>query len=287
MYYEDKHSKFVKEEDVGKIKTKDGLDLYWRKWIPNEWKATLMLVHGIMDHTDIYDYLAEIFAENGFATYGFDMRGFGRSDGQRGYVETYVDWINDINFFFTKKVQPESKDKPIFILSFSMGSAIGMNYVRSYPEGLKGAIFTETGNRFSKGIQFSTTLSSYMKDSLKKSSVKMFTLPSFLRDTNDITEKVFKSPYTLKEVTASLGTEISKALRIIQRRLNRIKIPVLIQYGSNDGVFEGQDELFMEFGSEDKTIKEYKGLGHDIFKEDEMYRKVPIADLIDWVNNHI
>lgn len=287
MYYEDKNNEFIEKEDAGKIKTKDGFDLYWRKWIPKEWKASMLLVHGIMDHTDIYDYIAEIFAENGFASFGFDMRGFGRSDGQRGYVDSYVDWINDIRLIFSEIVQPESKDIPIFLLSFSMGSAIGMNYVRSYPEGLRGAIFTETGNRFSRSIEIPTTLSSYMKNSFKRSSVKMFALPSFLRDTNDITEKVYKSPYTLKEVTASLGTELSKALRVVQRRLNRIKLPIFLQYGSNDSVFEGQKELFMEFGSEDKTIKEYKGLGHDIFKEDEMYRKVPIEDLLNWINEHI
>ncbi len=269
-----------------KFQTNDEINLYWGKWFPeSNRKATILLIHGLMDHIDIYDYIAIELAKHNIATYAFDMRGFGRSEGERGYIESYVHWLDDVKLFFDTIVFKECENTPIYLLTFSMGSVIGINYARSYPEKLFGAIFTEVGSRFKPIIQTSMSFTTLAHN--PKSSVKTIMLPAFLTDGNDITNRVYQSPYTIRTITASFGAELEKALRMGVRRLPKITMPVFFQYGTEDSIFEGQDEFFDNIGSNDKTIKAYQGLRHDIYKEDKEYRDKVIEDLIDWLEKHI
>ncbi len=53
---------------------------------------------------------------------------------------------------------------------------------------------------------------------IPKSSVKTIMLPSFLTDGNEITNRVYQSPYTVRTITASFGAELENALRMGVRR---------------------------------------------------------------------
>ncbi|CAK9086943.1 Monoglyceride lipase (MGL) (Monoacylglycerol lipase) (MAGL) [Durusdinium trenchii] len=73
--------------------------LYTRSWEPQDkskvW-ATMMIVHGTVDHSGVYAELGAALAQHGVAVFASDMRGWGRSDGERLYVDSIDSFAGDI-----------------------------------------------------------------------------------------------------------------------------------------------------------------------------------------------
>ena len=81
----------------GQFKGVGGPNLYYQYWLPiDEPKAVLLLVHGLADHSGRYSNLVNYFVPRGYAIYGFDQRGHGRSPGLRGYIEDFSCFVNDL-----------------------------------------------------------------------------------------------------------------------------------------------------------------------------------------------
>ncbi|SDS42717.1 Serine aminopeptidase, S33 [Paenibacillaceae bacterium GAS479] len=69
----------------------DGVHIYGRRWLPGQQsiKAAVGIVHGLGEHSGAYDHVAEWFTERGYAVFGFDQRGHGRTEGSRGDCPDY------------------------------------------------------------------------------------------------------------------------------------------------------------------------------------------------------
>src|ERR1700735_4024101 len=61
----------------------------WRGWSPaddQELQGVVTIAHGYGEHIGRYEHVAERLNEAGFAVYGLDHHGHGRSAGKRGRV---------------------------------------------------------------------------------------------------------------------------------------------------------------------------------------------------------
>ena len=66
---------------------RDGLGLYEQCWLPDaEPSAAVVVVHGINEHSGRYARLAGDLTRHGYAVYAMDLRGHGRSEGDRAMV---------------------------------------------------------------------------------------------------------------------------------------------------------------------------------------------------------
>src|SRR5688572_11299688 len=77
--------------------SRDGLDLYGEFFAAANPRGVSLIVHGYGEHGGRYRELANILALEGMATLSFDLRGHGRADGQRGYVERFTDYLDDVD----------------------------------------------------------------------------------------------------------------------------------------------------------------------------------------------
>src|SRR6266404_5679829 len=74
-----------------------GLNIFVRSWRPNEpARAIVIICHGFNAHSGQYQSVGEQFAAAGLAVYALDLRGRGRSDGERLYVEKFADYVSDV-----------------------------------------------------------------------------------------------------------------------------------------------------------------------------------------------
>ena len=88
-------------------------------------------------------------------------------------------------------------------------------------------------------------------------------------------------------ITACLVTELFAAMNRVVANAASIRLPLLIMHGSDDSVtaVRGSKLLHESINSEDKQIKIYEGLYHEILNEPE--RKTVMADILDWLNPRI
>jgi alpha-beta hydrolase superfamily lysophospholipase len=79
----------------GRLASADGTHLFWRAWEVDAPKATFAVVHGLGEHSGRYARFARAMAGRGFSTFAADLRGMGKSEGARGHLERWRDWVQD------------------------------------------------------------------------------------------------------------------------------------------------------------------------------------------------
>ena len=75
---------------------KGGLNINYKAWSPTGVpRAIVLIVHGVNSHSGYYGWVASQLASDGLAVYAVDLRGRGKSDGERFYVESFADYASD------------------------------------------------------------------------------------------------------------------------------------------------------------------------------------------------
>ncbi|WP_224367617.1 alpha/beta hydrolase [Hyalangium versicolor] len=121
-----------------------GVRLFAQHWRPEgPSRAVLAIVHGLGEHSDRYQKLVEHLVSRGHTVHGFDLRGHGRSPGQRGHVDTWADFREDLRAFLGHVARHEPGRTP-FLLGHSLGTLIVLDYALRHPEGLRGVILSGT-----------------------------------------------------------------------------------------------------------------------------------------------
>jgi len=135
------------EHTEGRFKGHKTLNLYYQCWQPDgELKAILLVVHGLAEHSGRYANLVNYFLPKGYAIWALDHRGHGKSEGLRGYVERFSDYLDDLKTFFDV-VRSEHGDTKIFLVGHSMGAIIATAYTVavSHQQELAGLIVSGVG----------------------------------------------------------------------------------------------------------------------------------------------
>jgi alpha-beta hydrolase superfamily lysophospholipase len=125
--------------DEGRAATKDGLGLYWQRWLPETPRAVLLLIHGLGEHSGRYAHVASWFAERGDACWAIDYRGHGRSDGVRVDVERFDEFVDDVALL-RGLARERFPGLPHFLVGHSQGGLVALRSLLAEPEGLAGAI---------------------------------------------------------------------------------------------------------------------------------------------------
>ena len=76
-------------------------------------RAMVMIVHGITEHTGRYENVVRPLVAAGMGVCGFDLRGHGRSAGERGHLEWWRDLVVDVDLFL-RLIHGDFPAVPIF-----------------------------------------------------------------------------------------------------------------------------------------------------------------------------
>jgi alpha-beta hydrolase superfamily lysophospholipase len=126
-------------------KTRDGLDICGQGWEPEGGiKAVICLVHGIGEHVTRYAHVAQALTQAGYAVFGFDLRGHGRSGGPRGHTPSIEAFRQDIDLLF-ENAQKRYPGLPRFLYGHSLGGILVLNYTLVRKPNVKGVIATSPG----------------------------------------------------------------------------------------------------------------------------------------------
>lgn len=275
--------------ETGKLKALDGMSLYWKAWLPDgKPKAALQVIHGYAEHIDRYAFVVNELVPAGYALFGTDHRGHGRSDGRRAFVNSFQEFIDDQRQFRDEVILKFMPDAPYFVLGHSMGSLIAMNFAEQFSEGLRGLILSGTGSapgpEIGKPILVATKILSRI---LPKIHVKSPLPPEFISRDESVVKAYVADPLVFDVITPRLAEQMNTYTAIGARHADKIRVPVLIQFGSIDTSFSGQKELFDAVGSGDKTFKRYEGLKHEVYNELPSDRAKVLTDLHSWLDAHV
>jgi len=273
----------------GSFKAQDGTSIFWKSWLPDDPpKALLHIIHGYAEHIDRYTNVINELVPAGYAVFGNDHRGHGRSEGKRGHVMSFQEFIDDEKQFRREVIKAHCPGIPYFVLGHSMGSLIAMNFIEQNAEDIKGLILSGTGSQPGTDIpKILVKLTKILSGILPSIHVKSPLPPEFISRDNDVVQAYIDDPLVYNVITPRLAYEMNRFVVIGAQNSVKIKIPVLIQLGSKDTAFSGQKELFEMIGAKDKTFKLYEGLKHEVYNELPEDRGKVLAELKSWLDAHV
>ncbi len=104
----------------------ENAEIFYQTWTISDPRGTLILTHGLAEHSECYHALAKRLNQEKWNVWAWDLRGHGRSEGKRGCVGQFSDFMKDlgrfVEFYRTQKDLPITKKQVLF--GHSLGGQI-------------------------------------------------------------------------------------------------------------------------------------------------------------------
>jgi len=263
-----------------------GLKIFTRSWQPKEkTRGAVVIVPGFNSHSGQYLWVGEQFAAKDLAAYAIDLRGRGRSEGERYYVEKMEDYTDDVATL-VRTAKSENPGVPVFVLGHSAGGVVSCIYALDHP--------SESDGLICESFAYDLPVPGFILTLLKgfdyiAPHLHVYTLKNenFSRDPQ-VVEAMNNDPLIKGE---SEPTQTAAVMIDASRRLNAefplIKLPVLILHGTEDKATNpsGSQFFYDNAGSTDKTLKLYEGHYHDLLND--LGKEGVMADINTWIDARV
>ncbi len=266
----------------GKTKLKGSI---WKNDLAKTW---ILWIHGFAEHRLRYHEFASFLNDNNINFFCFDLRGHGDSDGKRGFILDFNDYLDDVDSAIQEILKHTNE---IFIAGHSMGGLILGRYLESRTPTikLKASIFTCPF----MGLGMPVPAWKRKLAELLSKPFPGLSLPSGL-DANDLSHdegvvKAYKDdPKVFKNATARWFVECLKHQALVISEANKINIPTLVMQGLSDKIVDknATKEFYEHLTIKDKKWIGYDGLYHEILNEKMPERKKVYMDILNWINEH-
>ena len=272
----------------GIFKAVRNANIYYQAWLPEgDARAVLIVVHGLGEHCGRYMNVVNHLVPLGYALYGLDHIGHGKSEGTREFVERFDDYTNTLTIY-CNMVKGWQTGKPIFLLGHSMGGLIASYYLLDHQANFRGGILSAPFVKVSDSISQATiTMGKILSVVTPRAGLVTLDVSGISRDPEVVTAYVNDPLVFHGKTPVRLGAELLKAMLRVRAEAHRIALPLIILQGGGDRLVDpacGQI-LYDKAGSKDKTIKLYEGLYHEVFNEPERARV--LKDVETWLAAHV
>lgn len=264
-----------------------GLKIFTRSWRPtvDKPRAVVVIVHGFNSHSGQYLWVAEQFVAQGLAVYALDLRGRGKSDGERFYVEKFADYVSDVATLITM-AKAQEPGLPVFLLGHSAGGVVACIYTLEHQAELAGLICESFAHEV-PAPDFALAILKGLSYIAPHAHVLKLNNEDFSRDPK-VVEAMNNDPLIAGESqSAETIAEMVRADERLKQEFPLITLPVLILHGTHDKATKpsGSQHFYNRAGSTDKTLKLYEGHFHDLLND--LDKEVVMADIQGWLDAHI
>ncbi|MEX0685749.1 MAG: lysophospholipase [Balneolales bacterium] len=257
-----------------------------KKWLPkNKIKSCIFLLHGYAEHSGRFADLIQEFTTSGHAVYAMDYEGHGQSEGVRGCAGSFFDLIADTALFFTRAYR-DHDDKKWFILGHGLGGNIAIKLASMFPQYLDGLILT------SPAIMIDRKIPKLIQDMAKHIGSIYEHMPVMRLDnraisrSKDVVDEYNNDPLVYHGcIRAGMALCYRQSVEQATFVLNQLVMPIWVGHGSFDTLHDPAGSAFIinRVSVEDKTLKIYDKLFHNILNEPERF--TIMDEIINWIDH--
>ena len=275
--------------EIGSFTGKGGVEIYFQKWVAEKAKAVLVIVHGLGDHSGRYGNLLESFVNKGVSFFAIDHRGHGKSDGKRGHIASFMDYVYDLKLFI-EFVKEENRGLPIILYGHSMGGVIAAKYAMTYRDDMSMLVLSSPG--FEPAFKVPAWKNSIAN--FFSSRIASLTFPNGIAVKNishdpKTIEEYEKDPLVHNKVTARWTVEFFRAGKECMSNAGSIKKPLLVFHGKADPITDckASEDFCNRASSAIKKFLIYEELYHETINETKNEREKVLNDVSEWILKNI
>ncbi len=259
----------------------DGTPLRLRHWpaAGDAW-ATVLVVHGIGEHSGRYQRTGRLMSEAGLDVHAFDLRGHGLSGGRRVYVRRWDDYLVDLE---ARLARVRQDGRPLVLMGHSMGALIALTYVcsdRPAPDVLVLSALPLGARTPAWQRVLAPVLSLVAPTLLVANPIAGDQLS---RDPA-VGIAYFADPLVQPRSTARLGAELLKAMKRARSQVGLLHVPTLVIHGGADTlVLTAVSEPLAGVAGVERRV--LPNLRHEVLNEPEGPEVV--AEIVAWLRSHV
>lgn len=263
-----------------------GLDLFLRSWrAAGSARGIVVIVPGFNAHGGYYLWVAEQLAAIYLSVHVLDLRGRGRSAGERFYVESFDDYVGDVADIVTR-VKSREPGLPVFLLGHSAGGVVSCLYALDHPDALAGLVCESFAYRL-PAPDFVLAAFKGLNHLAPHAHVLELHNEDFSRNPDAVLAMNRDALIAHEKQPIQTLAAMVRADDRLTQEFPRITLPLLILHGTGDKAAKasGSQFFFDTAGSADKTLKLYEGHFHDLLNDTG--KEVVMNDIVEWIDERL
>ena len=229
----------------------------------------VVLTHGYAEHCGRYHEVAHVIVNAGWAALSYDVRGHGKSPGQRGYIDRFATYLGDFAEILAAARQQFGASTPMVLLGHSHGGLITLRALADgRPPGVAAAIVS------SPFLALRLKVPGYQRLLARVASriAPRLSQPNALR-VEDLTLDKQKQAERIADklcfdiATSRWFTEASAAQDYVFARASRIKLPTTWLVGHDDPIADPARSMAVAAKIVGAAYHDLLGMRHEVFNE--------------------
>ena len=278
------------ERREGHFEGQFGDELYFQSWMPavpkSQTAPTLIISHGIGEHSDCYARLAQSMVHRGWSVFGWDLRGHGRSSGKRGFIKNFSDYTDDLSHFVDFLTRNKRVPGELAVLGHSMGALITLKYALDQGKNLKAAAVVLSSPLLGIAVPIPALKEAASKLLMKFApGLTLFNEIKYKQLTHDpeILKTYPVDTLRHEKICSALYQGMLSTIQNVSGRGAELKTPCLVQAAGHDLIVSlaATEKFFPTLGSVHKKMIVYKDDFHEIYNE--LDREMVYSDLHDFL----
>lgn len=265
-------------------RTKDRKKLFVQSWQPGEGGSkTILLVHGLGEHSGRYEEWAEKFVEKGFNFVSFDLRGHGKSSGKKGFARSVDVLLDDIDLALhhTRTLFPKTK---MVLYGHSMGGNLILNHIIHRNRPLDAMVVSSPWLKLKKEpSKFLLALTPFLSKVFPRTCISNGLDPADISSDPAEAEKYRKDPLNHNKISFRLFREIYDSGQHALRNIFKINAPILVLHGIEDVITSpSASREFVRNTNANTKLKLWDGQYHELHHDTR--REEVFGSIISWLS---
>jgi acylglycerol lipase len=259
--------------------------IYYQYWLPESPPlAILLVVHGLNEHCGRYKHLADYFTDMGYAVFGFDLIGHGKSSGTRSFVKDFPSFINPI-LTYLEMIKEWQPGLPVYLVGHSLGGLIAASFLIDHQEKVSGAILSGSLVMGPEYVSdFTVKIGTIISKTIPKIRLIGIDKSGLSRDTQVVTNYINDPLVYNGKSTARISSVINDGITYVAEKGSNITLPILLLHGGQDRICDPAWSTYLHnlVSSQNNKLIIYDELYHEIYNEPE--HEVVFNDVLNWLD---
>lgn len=263
----------------------DGQEIFYRAWRPAaESDRAILLFHRGHEHSGRFQDFVERLGIDNCWVFAWDARGHGRTEGERGYAESFATLVRDVEAFVRQiETRYDIPQQNMAVVANSIGAVLVSAWVHDYAPPIRALVLTTPALRVKLDVPLAIPALRLLQKVRTKSFVKSYVRPTMLTHDEAVVRDYAADPLVSRDIAVNILLDMYDASTRLMADAGAICTPTLMLSGGSDWVVRQrpQRRFFDDLASPRKEFERYNGFYHSVLQERERDR--PIARIRDFL----